>query len=319
MRQWASFALFSTISLSAISGLSFAHTASPYVLPEQFDTKTDMLSFQSAITVEKFFVPSSNFKTSYQITSPDGKNATVEAAASLKRFNVAETTLLGDGTYRIRTENAQGNKTKYALIENRWLRVRQPRPQNMPPQAQGENRSGAERANPANNATPSANTPANPNQAANQPPQPPRFIAEDKVPATAKTLDVVNTPIAETFVTKGKPSSIPAITGKGFEVKLLTHPNELYVGETLKAQVLVEGKPVPNLEVDVFKGANSYDRNAKREQPHVKTNANGELEVKFEQSGIYLITTAYPEPNPDATKAPATQTYTYGLTVEVAE
>ena len=50
-----------------------------------------------------------------------------------------------------------------------------------------------------------------------------------------------------------------------------------------------------------------------------KTNAKGEVEIKFDQAGIYLITTAYPEANPDATKKPATENFTYGLTVEVTE
>lgn len=132
-------------------------------------------------------------------------------------------------------------------------------------------------------------------------------------------VEVTNHLIAESFVTKGKPSPIPAISNKGLEVKLITHPGELYAGEGLKAQVLFNGKPVPNLEIDVFKGADNYDLNAQREQPHAKTNSKGEVEIKFEKTGIYLITTTYPEANPDATKKPVSDIYTYGLTVEVAE
>lgn len=315
MRKWAPFAFFSTVAFAVLSGSAMAHTASPFLLPEQFDTKSDTLSFQSAITVEKFFVASNNFKTSYQVTSPDGKNSPLEAAASLKKFNVAEVATPLDGTYRIRTENSVGNKTKYALVDGRWLRVRQPRPQNAmspaPAQPQGDkpNDAKAGDAKAVDNktgATPAAN-------------QPPRFITEDKVPANAKIMESDNTPIAETYVSKGKPTPVPVVSNKGLELKLLSHPNELYVGESLKAQVLMDGKPVPNLEVEVFKGASSFERNAKREQPHVTTNAQGQIDVKFAQSGIYLITTAYPAPNADNTQPPATQTYTYGLTVEVAE
>jgi hypothetical protein len=149
--------------------------------------------------------------------------------------------------------------------------------------------------------------------------QPPRFVAEDQVPANAKTVQTTNTYIAESFVTKGKPSPIPQVENKGFEFKFLTHPNELFAGESLKAQVLMDGKAVPNLEVDVFKGASSYQPNAKRDQPHVKTNAKGEVEIKFSEAGIYLITAAYPEASTDNTKQPVTQTYTYSVTVEVTE
>lgn len=296
MRTWAILALCSTLP-----HLALAHTASPYLLPEYFDSKADTVSVQSAITVEKFFVPSRNFSTSYVLTTPQGQQQAVEAAASLKRFNVAEFDTSTDGTYRIRTDKAVGNTSKYALIDGRWLRVRQPRPQMTPPAADNTAAKPAEQ-RPA--------APAN---------QPPRFIAEDKVPAGAKTMEVVNTPIAETYLSKGKPSAVPAPTGKGFELKLLVHPNELYAGDTLKAQILMDGKPVPNLEIDVFKGASGYDRNAKREQPHVKTDANGEVAIKFDQSGIYLITTAYPEAAADNSKPPVSQTYTYGLTLEVAE
>ncbi|NNP67487.1 DUF4198 domain-containing protein [Acinetobacter sp. Ac_5812] len=295
MRHLLTIALF-----SALPTLSFAHTASPFLLPEVFDSKADSVSFQSGITVEKFFVPSRNFKTDYQVTTPEGKTETIKAAAELKKFNIAEVNLTTDGTYRLRTQNATGNPTKYALIDGRWLRVRPQRPANanpMPPQG-----------NNAEQKAPQA--PAN---------QPPRFIAEDQIPATAKTAQTINTYIAESFITKGKPSAVPAVSNKGFEFKFLTHPNELFAGEAFKAQVLMDGKPVPNLEVDVFKGASSYQPNAKREQPHVKTNAKGEVEVKFNEAGIYLITTAYPEANTDNTKQPIAQSYTYSVTVEVTE
>ncbi len=145
------------------------------------------------------------------------------------------------------------------------------------------------------------------------------MIAADQVSANAQTLEVANHLIAETYVTKGKPTALPKLTNKGFEVKLLTHPSELYEGESLKLQVLVDGKPVPNLELDVFKGASSYEPNEKREMPHVKTNAKGEAEIKFSDDGIYLITASYPEANPDNTKKPAAANYTYGLTVQVNE
>lgn len=152
-----------------------------------------------------------------------------------------------------------------------------------------------------------------------QPDRESHVAANNEFPSNAKTAQTNNTYIAESFITKGKPSAVPAVSNKGFEFKFLTHPNELFAGESFKAQVLMDGKPVPNLEVDVFKGASSYQPNAKREQPHVKTNTKGEVEVKFSEAGIYLITTAYPEANTDNTKPPIAQSYTYSITVEVTE
>lgn len=298
MNQWLKIAL-----LSALPAVGSAHTISPFILPEVFDTSASQnVSFQSSLTLEKFFVPSINFKTSYLLTDPKGHQIKINPAAELKRFNVAEFDLPSEGTYRIRTDNALGNSSKYALIDGRWLRIRPVRPQN------------------TNMQTPKPEQPkADVEKKPVTPPQPPRSVSADQVPANAQILEVKNNIIAESFVTKGKPSPVPAVSNKGFEVKFLTHPNELFAGESLKAQILLNGKAVPNLEVDVFKGASSYEISAQREQPHVKTNAKGEVEVKFEKPGIYLITTSYPEANPDNSKKPESEIFTYGLTVEVAE
>ena len=301
MNNWLKIAL-----LSSLPVVASAHTISPFILPEVFDTKASQnVSFQSALTIEKFFVPSINFKTNYVITEPDGQVKNVNPAASLKRFNVGEFDLPKEGTYRIRTtEDAIGNAAKYALVDGQWLRVRPVRAAAAP---KPEEKPTEQKAPVAENKKPAA------------PAVKPTVIAADQVPANAQTLDVTNHIIAETFVTKAKPSKVPAVTNKGFELKLNTHPNELYAGEALKAQVLHNGKPVPNLEVDVFKGASSYDVAAKRELPHVKSNAKGEIEIKFDQAGIYLISASYPAANPDKSKKPQADSYTYGLTIEVVE
>lgn len=299
MKFWLKIAL-----LSSLPVVASAHTASPFLLPEAFDTKTAQnLSFQSAVTIEKFFTPSINFKTHYVITEPDGQQKLVNPAATLKRFNVAEFDLPKEGTYRIRTQDAVGNNSKYALVDGRWLRVRAARPQT------------------ANAAKPEQkNAQAQMQKAAEKKPaQPPRMIMSDQVPANAQTLEVTNHLIAESFVTKAKPSAVPAVSNKGFELKFITHPNELYQGESFKAQVLNNGKAVKDLEIDVFKGAGQFDGAQTQELSAVKTDAKGEFEVKFDQPGVYLITTSYPEANADATKKPATDVYTYGLTVEVTQ
>lgn len=299
MNHWLKVALLSSLPMMAS-----AHTISPFILPEVFDTNAAQnVSFESAMTIEKFFVPSMNFKTNYQITEPDGQQKTIQAAASLKRFNIAEFDLPKDGTYRIRTQDALGNSGKYALIDGRWLRVRPARPQMASNQAKPDQKSA----------------PMPEKMAETKPQQMPRMIMADQVPANAKTLEVTNHIIAESYVTKSKPSPIPAVSNKGFELKLLTHPNELYVGESLKAQVLNNGKVVPNLELDVFKGAGHYDNATTQELPVVKSNAKGEFEVKFDKPGVYLITTSYPEANADATKKPESDVFIYGLTVEVTE
>jgi hypothetical protein len=297
MNHWLKIAL-----LSSLPVLSHAHTVSPYILPEAFDVTTTNVSFQSATTIEKFFIPSNNFKTTYVVTQPDGQQVAVNPAAALKRFSVAEFDIAGEGTYRIQTKDAVGNSAKYALVDGRWLRVRPVRTP-APQQANAEAKA------------PEAAKPTAPAPSA----QPPRVINADQVPANAQIFDAKMSLIAETYITKGKPSTISAPTKKGFELKLITHPSELFAGDSLKAQVLYNGKAVPNLEFEVFKGASNLDAEKTRELPVVKANAKGEIEIPFEKAGVYLITTSFPEANPDNTKKPQAESFIYGLTVEVSE
>lgn len=171
MNQWLKIAL-----LSALPVVGSAHTISPFILPEVFDTSASQnVSFQSSLTLEKFFVPSINFKTSYLITDPKGQQIKINPAAELKRFNVAEFDLPSEGTYRIRTDNALGNSSKYALIDGRWLRIRPVRQQN------------------ANMQAPKPEQPkADAEKKPVTPPQPPRSVSADQVPANAQILEVKN-------------------------------------------------------------------------------------------------------------------------------
>ncbi|MFT4021978.1 MAG: DUF4198 domain-containing protein, partial [Acinetobacter sp.] len=160
MHKWTTATFF---ALATFSGAASAHTISPYILPDNFDIQTPSVSFQSAVTVEKFFVPNSNFKTSYVLTTPDGKTQNFNAAAELKRFNVAEIDTPIEGTYKIQTVNAIGNPARYALIDGRWLRVRP----TLPSRPEGKNTiNGQPRPTPPN--------------------QPPRFITADQIPNGTK-------------------------------------------------------------------------------------------------------------------------------------
>ncbi len=307
---------FALMAALVLSGEANAHTASPFVLPDAFDTKAESISVQSGITVEKFYVPSRNFKTAYTLTTPEGQSQTVAAAATLKRFSVADLPLNEEGTYRIRTTDAEDTISKYALVNNRWLRIRAPRPA-LPAGATAKPGSVKPQEGQPMEGKPAEN--AMGGSAAPVAPQPPRFIAEDQIPLGAKVIEVRTTPIAESYVSKGRPTAVPATMGKGFELKLLSHPSLVFAGDTLKAQVLLDGKPLPGLDVEVFKGAGNFEPNAKREQPAQKTNTLGEVSIPFSMSGIYLITIAYPAPDEDANSPPTPQAYSYGLTLEVGE
>ena len=68
------------------------------------------------------------------------------------------------------------------------------------------------------------------------------------VPAKADELEVSQSlGRVETFVTAGKPSAVKPV-GRGLELAPVTHPNDLYAGETATFQMLLDGQPAPDLK-----------------------------------------------------------------------
>jgi hypothetical protein len=54
----------------------------------------------------------------------------------------------------------------------------------------------------------------------------------------------------ETFVSLGKPSAL-ALTGKGLELKPVTHPNDLVASEEATFEFHLDGKPAADLELEL--------------------------------------------------------------------
>lgn len=91
----------------------------------------------------------------------------------------------------------------------------------------------------------------------------------------------------ETFVTVGSPTEIKPGTGVGIELVPLQHPNDLYAGESAKLRFLLDGKPAAELEIEVIRGGTRY-----RDSPEAivqKTDANGEVTIKWPEPGLYWI------------------------------
>ncbi|MBM0108290.1 DUF4198 domain-containing protein [Steroidobacter sp. S1-65] len=116
-----------------------------------------------------------------------------------------------------------------------------------------------------------------------------RFANE--VPADAKNLEVSESVgRVETFVTAGKPTEAALKPANvGLELLPLSHPNDLYAGETSKFRFLLDGKPAANLQVVVQPGGTRY-RNEQQEQ-QLKTDANGELSIDWPTPGMYWLET----------------------------
>ena len=140
------------------------------------------------------------------------------------------------------------------------------------------------------------------------------FAAE--VPADAKGLRVSESVgRIETFVTNGAPSKTALkTTGKGIELVPVTHPNDLYAGETGKFQFLVDGEPAANLEVEIICGGTRY-RNS-QESIKVTTDASGRFEVKWPEAGMFWISTSSSDDKTTISKA-GNRRLSYAATVEV--
>ena len=94
----------------------------------------------------------------------------------------------------------------------------------------------------------------------------------------------------ETFVTNGSPNDTALQpTGRGLELVPVTHPNDLFAGETATFRMLVDGKPAAGLEFEVTRGGTRY-RNA-QEEIKITTGADGEFQVTWPEAGMYWLET----------------------------
>jgi uncharacterized GH25 family protein len=107
------------------------------------------------------------------------------------------------------------------------------------------------------------------------------------VPAKADELEVSQSlGRVETFVTAGKPSAVKPV-GRGLELAPVTHPNDLFTDEAATFQMLLDGKPAADLEVNVVPGGSRY--RDKVGEIAVKTGKDGKFSIKWPQPGLYWI------------------------------
>lgn len=135
------------------------------------------------------------------------------------------------------------------------------------------------------------------------------------VPADAANLQVSrNYSRAETFVTLGAPTfDVFEPAGQGLEFVPVTHPNDLYSGETARFQLLMDGEPAVGAEVQVVPGGMRY--RADQKEMNLVTDAEGYFQVAWPEAGMYFIEATYSD---DQAAAPAmSRSGTYSVTLEV--
>lgn len=137
-----------------------------------------------------------------------------------------------------------------------------------------------------------------------------------RVPAGARELKVTEAVgRVETFVTNGPPTvdALKAV-GEGIELIPITHPNDLYAGESATFKLIVDGKPGAGLEVEIVRGGIRY-RDA-QEEIQVKADDQGVFSVQFDEAGMYWLETSTAD---DKTTFPAAngRSLRYSGTLEV--
>ncbi|CAN0595637.1 unnamed protein product, partial [Laminaria digitata] len=71
----------------------------------------------------------------------------------------------------------------------------------------------------------------------------------------------------------------------------VTHPNDLYSGETATFRFLVNGQPQKDMDIVVIQGGTRY-RNS-QDELNVTTNEEGEFQVTWSEPGMYWIETSH--------------------------
>ena len=116
------------------------------------------------------------------------------------------------------------------------------------------------------------------------------------------------------FVTKGAPTSDSfQATGQGLELVPVTHPNDLFVGETAEFRFYLDGQPVEGLEVLLIRDGIRYRDQV--EELLLTTDADGQVGIDWQKPGMYWLEVEAERPSHQLEGA--TRRLGYSATLEV--
>lgn len=115
----------------------------------------------------------------------------------------------------------------------------------------------------------------------------------ETVPDNATNLEVTQfSRRIETFVTAGAPTeSALDPNGEGIELAPITHPNDLFAGESAQFQVLIDGEPAVGASVTVIPDAMRY-RNG-QDAIELETDEQGKVTIDWPRAGMYYFNASY--------------------------
>jgi hypothetical protein len=141
------------------------------------------------------------------------------------------------------------------------------------------------------------------------------FAPGREIPAGAQTRQSQTATVADVYVTRGAPTRAPVDARIGaLELKPVTHPNDVYLDSGFTFTVLLNGKPVANQQVEVWREGGAYEEPVWRKQ--VTSAADGSVALSFDKPGVYLIWTRLSADAPAGAATPV-RSYTTSLTLEV--
>jgi uncharacterized GH25 family protein len=138
-----------------------------------------------------------------------------------------------------------------------------------------------------------------------------------EIPANATDVQVTRQHARqESYVSYDKPSeaALKKLSGVGIELVPVTHPNNLFAGETARFRLQLDGKPLANHLISIVPGGVRY-RGVLNEIA-VSTDSKGEIAVKWPAAGMYWLSANWPARTEGAPAMPAKRA-SYSVTLEV--
>ncbi|MEO7013210.1 MAG: DUF4198 domain-containing protein [Dokdonella sp.] len=137
-----------------------------------------------------------------------------------------------------------------------------------------------------------------------------------EVPKEAKNLKVSQSAgRVETFVTARRPNDVALKpTGIGLELAPVTHPNDLFAGDAATFTLLLDGKPVPNLAVEIIPDGIRY--RDKQNEMSATTDKDGRFSVTWPNAGRYWLE-AKTEDDKTSIAHASQRRVSYAVTLEV--
>ncbi|MBK8840917.1 MAG: DUF4198 domain-containing protein [Hyphomonadaceae bacterium] len=141
------------------------------------------------------------------------------------------------------------------------------------------------------------------------------YAPDREIPAGAQTRQSQTATLADVYITRGAPTRQAVYANIGsLQFKPVTHPNDVYLDTGFEFRITLDGKPVANQQVEIWREGGAYEEPAYRK--HLTSAADGGVKVKFDKPGVYLIWTRL-SANAPAGAATSIRSYTTSLTLEV--